>query len=47
MLQALRIEEARVIHAGDARQISEAKKLLVATRRSPYEILAQDSSEDA
>jgi hypothetical protein len=47
MLQALRIEKARVIQAGDARQIAKAKKILVATRRSFYEILAECSSEDA
>jgi len=46
MLQALRIEKARVIQAGDARQIAKAKKILVATRRSLYEILAEGSSED-
>jgi hypothetical protein len=37
----------QVIQAGDARQIAKAKKVLVATRRSLYEILAEGSSEDA
>jgi DNA-binding PadR family transcriptional regulator len=36
----------QVIQAGDAAQIAKAKKILVATRRSLYEILAEGSSED-
>jgi DNA-binding PadR family transcriptional regulator len=35
----------QVIQAGDAAQIAKAKKILVATRRSLYEILAEGSSE--
>jgi hypothetical protein len=34
------------IQAGDARQIAKAKKLLIATRRSLYEIVAQGSPEE-
>jgi len=36
----------QVIQAGDARQIAKAKKLLIATRRSLYEILAQGAPEE-
>ena len=36
----------QVVQAGDAAQIAKAKKILVATRRSLYEILAEGSSED-
>ncbi len=35
----------QVIQAGDSAQIAKAKKILVATRRSLYEILAEGSSE--
>ena len=37
----------QVMHAGDAAQIAKAKKILAAARRSLYEILAEDESEDA
>ncbi len=37
----------QVMQAGDAAQIVKAKKILAATRRSLYEILAEDSLEDA
>jgi|HubBroStandDraft_6_1064221.scaffolds.fasta_scaffold63442_2 DNA-binding PadR family transcriptional regulator len=37
----------QVVQAGNAAQIAKAKKILVATRRSLYEILAEGSSEDA
>jgi DNA-binding PadR family transcriptional regulator len=37
----------QVIQAGDAAQIAKAKKILIATRRSLYEILAEGSSQDA
>ncbi len=37
----------QVVRAGDAAQIAKAKKILVATRRSLYEILAEGSSDDA
>jgi DNA-binding PadR family transcriptional regulator len=37
----------QVVQAGNAVQIAKAKKVLVATRRSLYEILAEGSSEDA
>jgi DNA-binding PadR family transcriptional regulator len=36
----------QVVQAGNAAQIAKAKKILVATRRSLYEILAEGSSED-
>jgi DNA-binding PadR family transcriptional regulator len=36
----------QVVQAGDAAQIAKAKRLLVATRRSLYEILAQGSSDE-
>jgi DNA-binding PadR family transcriptional regulator len=36
----------QVVQAGNAAQIAKAKKLLVATRRGLYEILAEGSSED-
>jgi DNA-binding PadR family transcriptional regulator len=36
----------QVVQAGSAAQIAKAKKILVATRRSLYEILAEGSSED-
>jgi DNA-binding PadR family transcriptional regulator len=36
----------QVVQAGDAGQIAKARKILVATRRSLYEILAEGSSED-
>jgi DNA-binding PadR family transcriptional regulator len=36
----------QVVQAGSAAQIAKAKKVLVATRRSLYEILAEGSSED-
>jgi DNA-binding PadR family transcriptional regulator len=36
----------QVIQAGDAQQIAKAKKILAATRRSLYEILAEGSPED-
>jgi DNA-binding PadR family transcriptional regulator len=36
----------QLIQAGDSAQIGKAKKILVATRRSLYEILAEGSSED-
>jgi DNA-binding PadR family transcriptional regulator len=37
----------QVVHAGDAKQVAKAKKILAATRRSLYEILAGAGSEDA
>jgi hypothetical protein len=37
----------QVVQAGNAAQIARAKKILGATRRSLYEILAEGSSEDA
>jgi DNA-binding PadR family transcriptional regulator len=37
----------QVVQAGSAAQIAKAKKVLTATRRSLYEILAEGSSEDA
>jgi DNA-binding PadR family transcriptional regulator len=37
----------QVFQAGNAAQMAKAKKILVATRRSLYEILAEGSSEDA
>jgi DNA-binding PadR family transcriptional regulator len=37
----------QVVQAGSAAQIAKAKKILVASRRSLYEILAEGSSEDA
>jgi DNA-binding PadR family transcriptional regulator len=37
----------QVVQAGNAAQVAKAKKILVATRRSLYEILAEGSSEDA
>jgi DNA-binding PadR family transcriptional regulator len=37
----------QVVQAGSGAQIARAKKILVATRRSLYEILAEASSEDA
>jgi DNA-binding PadR family transcriptional regulator len=37
----------QVVQAGSSAQIAKAKKILVATRRSLYEILAEGSSEDA
>lgn len=37
----------QVVQAGSTGQMAKAKKVLVATRRSLYEILAEDSSEDA
>jgi DNA-binding PadR family transcriptional regulator len=37
----------QVIQAGDTAQIAKAKKILAATRRSLYEILAEDKGEDA
>ncbi|MGD0529424.1 MAG: PadR family transcriptional regulator [Polyangiaceae bacterium] len=36
----------QVVQAGNAAQMAKAKKLLVATRRSLYEILAEGASED-
>jgi DNA-binding PadR family transcriptional regulator len=36
----------QVVQAGNAAQIAKAKKILVASRRSLYEILAEGSSED-
>jgi DNA-binding PadR family transcriptional regulator len=36
----------QVVQAGDAAQVAKAKKLLVATRRSLYEILAAGAPED-
>lgn len=36
----------QVVQAGNAAQIAKARKVLVATRRSLYEILAEASSED-
>ena len=36
----------QVVQAGNAAQMAKAKKLLVATRRSLYEILAEGSPED-
>ncbi len=36
----------QVVQAGSAAQIAKAKKVLVATRRSLYEILAEGESED-
>jgi len=35
-----------VIQAGDARQIARPRRLLIASRRSLYEILAQGSPEE-
>jgi hypothetical protein len=37
----------QVVQAGNTAQIAKAKKILVASRRSLYEILAEGSSEDA
>lgn len=37
----------QVLQAGDSKQIAKAKKVLIATRRSLYAILAEGSSEDA
>jgi hypothetical protein len=37
----------QVVQAGNAAQIAKAKKVLAASRRSLYEILAEDSPEDA
>ena len=37
----------QVVQAGNAAQIAKARKILVATRRSLYEILAEGSPEDA
>jgi DNA-binding PadR family transcriptional regulator len=37
----------QVVQAGNAAQIAKARKVLVATRRSLYQILAEGSSEDA
>lgn len=37
----------QVIQAGDAAQIAKARKILAATRRSLYEILAEGSSKDS
>jgi len=37
----------QVVQAGNAAQVAKAKKVLVATRRSLYEILAEGSSEDS
>ncbi|HTU47497.1 MAG TPA: PadR family transcriptional regulator [Bryobacteraceae bacterium] len=37
----------QVIQAGDAAQIAKARKVLAATRRSLYEILAEGSSKDS
>jgi DNA-binding PadR family transcriptional regulator len=36
----------QVVQAGNAAQVAKAKKILVAARRSLYEILAEGSSED-
>jgi hypothetical protein len=35
-----------VVQAGSAAQVAKAKKILVATRRSLYEILAEGAPED-
>jgi hypothetical protein len=37
----------QVVQAGSAEQMAKAKKVLVAARRSLYEILAEGSAEDA
>jgi DNA-binding PadR family transcriptional regulator len=46
LFQQLGAAAMQVVQAGSAGQISKAKKILVATRRSLYEILAEGSSED-
>lgn len=42
----LGLSAMQVVQAGDAAQIAKARKILAAARRSLYEILAEDSSED-
>jgi DNA-binding PadR family transcriptional regulator len=46
LFQQLGAAAMQVVQAGNAAQIAKAKKVLVATRRSLYEILAEGSSED-
>jgi DNA-binding PadR family transcriptional regulator len=47
LLHQLGAAAMQMAQAGNAAQIARAKKILVATRRSLYEILAEGSSEDA
>ncbi len=47
VFQQLGAAAMQVAQAGNAAQMAKAKKILVATRRSLYEILAEGSSEDA
>jgi DNA-binding PadR family transcriptional regulator len=46
VFQQLGAAAMQVAQAGNEAQIAKAKKVLVATRRSLYEILAEASSED-
>jgi DNA-binding PadR family transcriptional regulator len=46
LLQQLGAAAMQVVQAGSAAQIAKAKKVLVGTRRSLYEILAEGSPED-
>jgi DNA-binding PadR family transcriptional regulator len=46
LFQQLGAAAMQVVQAGSAAQVAKAKKILVATRRSLYEILAEGSAED-
>jgi DNA-binding PadR family transcriptional regulator len=47
LFQQLGAAVMQVVQAGNAAQVAKAKKVLVAARRSLYEILAEGSPEDA
>lgn len=47
LLRQLGAAVMQVVQTGDAAQIAKARKILVAARRSLYEILAEGSSDDA